>query len=197
MDKLTPRTVVAPLYVPENIFPVRAPSLEISELPLAGIIRLQGRSDDVEFRESVSASLGIPLPPAERFSQNGDVRLAWAGPNEYLCLCPLETEEKYVSAVTEALAGQFATVTLYSDSRVGFRITGREAAAFVAKGCSIDSHPASFPAGRVVTTRFAGLPAMIMHRTEGEYVVYFDIGFVEFVLKWILDAAEEFRELAS
>ncbi|MBN3786546.1 sarcosine oxidase subunit gamma family protein [Burkholderia sp. Ac-20353] len=194
MDKLIARTVVAPLYVSEQVFPIRAGSLQIFELPLAGIIRLQGRTDDPEFRASVSATVSVQLPLAETFSPGADVELAWVGPNEYLCFCPLDAEERTFSALTAALAGQFATATLYSDSRVCFLITGTDATAFLAKGCSIDMHPASFPVGRVVTTRFADLPAMVMHRNEGEFVVYFDVSYIEFALKWILDAAEEFIE---
>jgi sarcosine oxidase, subunit gamma len=197
MDKLVARTVIAPLYVAESKFPIQLRSLQISEVPLAGIIRLQGRTDDEQFRTSVNTALGLQLPKAERTAQNGDIRLAWSGPNEYLCFCPLEIEEGLLKSITEALAGQFAVATLYSDSRVGFRIVGDEATGFISKGCSIDVHAATFPVGQCVTTKFAGLPAMLMHRMDGEYVVYFDVGYIEFVLKWLVDAAEEFSEQVS
>lgn len=192
MDKLIARSTVTEQFADSVVFPIRADGLQISELPLAGIIRLQGRAQDEAFRSRVTASLGADIPSAERVSAGTDLRLAWAGPNEYLCLCTLDVEEKCLSALTAALVGQFATITLVSDSRLGFLIKGREAEAFISKGCSIDMHRESFPVNRVVTTRFGGLPAMLMHRSEGEYVIYFDIGYAEFVLKWMLDAAAEF-----
>ncbi|MEB2543756.1 sarcosine oxidase subunit gamma [Burkholderia cenocepacia] len=197
MDKLIARSTVSQQFVDSNVFPIRADNLQISELPLAGIIRVQGRTADDAFRSQVASCLGADLPAAERTSVGADVRIAWTGPNEYLCFCALAAEEKHLSALTDALAGQFATVTLVSDSRVAFLVTGREAQAFISKGCSIDMNPASFPADRAVTTRFAGLPAMLMHRGGGDYVIYFDIGYVEFVVKWMLDAAEEFLEPAA
>lgn len=194
MDKLIARTTVSPDFFDDSIFPVRTTTLQIAELPLSGIIRIQGRSNDNAFRSGVVSALGVQLPEAERVSVAREVRLAWAGPNEYLCFCPLASEEHCVSTLTLALAGQFATVTVVSDSRVAFVVAGEDATAFLAKGCSIDTHPSSFLPGHVVTTRFAGLPAMLMHRENGEYVLYFDIGYTEFVVKWMLDAAEEFTE---
>ncbi|MEX3982187.1 sarcosine oxidase subunit gamma [Paraburkholderia sp. EG287A] len=194
MDKLIARSTVAEQFADARVFPIRADGLQISELPLAGIIRVQGRTTHEAFRTQVTASLGVGVPTAERVSIGTDVRLAWAGPNEYLCFCALDAEEKLLSALTAALTGQFATVTLVSDSRIGFLIKGREAQAFISKGCSLDMYRESFPVNRVVTTRFAGLPAMLMHRSESEYAVYFDIGYAEFVLKWMLDAAAEFLE---
>jgi sarcosine oxidase, subunit gamma len=197
MDKLIARTVLAPLYVAEVKFPIQSRSLQISEVPLAGIIRIQGRTDDEQFRASINTALGLQLPKAERTTQNGEVSLAWSGPNEYLCFCSLEVEDGLLHSLTNALAGQFAVATLYSDSRAGFRILGEDATCFIAKGCSIDVHATAFPVGQSVTTKFAGLPAMLMHRTDGEYVVYFDVGYIEFILKWFIDAAEEFSELTS
>lgn len=191
MDKLIPRTTISPNFVGEGVFPVRTPSLQVSELPLSGIIRVQGSSDDA-FRAGVASALGIQVPPHERLSAGDDVKLAWAGPNEYLCFCSLASEAKRESTLVGALRGQFATVTAVSDSRVAFLVTGDDAAAFVSKGCSIDMHRSSFAVGHVVTTRFAGLPTMLLHRDMGEYVLYFDTGYTEFVLKWLLEAAEEF-----
>lgn len=197
MDKLIARTKITPNFVGESEFPLRSARLHVSELPLAGIIRLQGETSNEAFRSGVQAALGVQLPVPERVSVTNEVRLAWAGPNEYLCFCPLGSEEKYESLLAGALAGQFAAVTLVSDSRVVFLVSGKDAAALMAKGCSIDMHPSTFAVGHVVTTRFAGLPAMLIHRDQGEYVLYFDIGYTEFMVKWLLEAAEEFTELSA
>jgi sarcosine oxidase, subunit gamma len=192
MDKLIARTTVSQNFFGEGVFPFRAEGLQISELPLAGIIRIQGNTADEAFSSAVVTALATPLPAPERVSATRDIRLAWAGPGECLCFCALESESSVESALNESLAGQFATVTLVSDSRVAFLVAGKEAPALLAQGCSIDTHPATFGVDNVVTTRFAGLPAMLMHRDQGEYVLYFDVGYTEFVVKWLLEAAEEF-----
>lgn len=193
MDNLVARTTVSPNFVNEGEFPVHAASLHISELPLSGIIRIQGSTDGA-FEEAVESAFGVQAPAPERVSVGADVTLAWAAPTEYLCFSSLANEAQCESKLIGALAGQFATITVMSDSRVAFLVAGKDAAAFVSKGCSIDMHPSSFGVGHAVTTRFAGLPAMLQHREAGEYVLYFDIGYSEFVVKWLIEAAEEFSD---
>lgn len=192
MDKLIARSTVSAQFVDPTVFPVRFDSLRITEVTLGGIIRIQGVGNDAAFRSAVTKALRVTLPEPERSTSNGAVRLAWAGPNAFVCFCPLDEEEQCESRLTAAFAGRFATVTPVSDSRVGFRIAGEEAASFISKGCAIDMHPEHFDVGRALTTRFAGLPAMLI-RDEGDgYVVYLDIGYIEFILEWIVDAAAEF-----
>ncbi|MFL9863470.1 sarcosine oxidase subunit gamma family protein [Paraburkholderia fungorum] len=194
MDKLMARSTVSDQLVQGRPFPICSRGLTVSELPLHGIFRLQGNAKDAAFGAAVTAALDLPLPVSEGFSVSGNAQLAWAGPNEFLYFCQLSSEEIALSALIAALAGQFATVTQVSDSRVAFIFSGDDAPAFLAKGCAIDLNPVAFPAGHVVTTRFAGLPSMLMHRTVGEYVAYFDVGSAAYVLSWMLDAAEEFRD---
>lgn len=197
MDKLIARTTVSPNFFAESVFPVRLQSLRIFEEPLSGIIRIQGNTDEPAFRSGVESALGVQLPPPERVTGSNETKLAWAGPNEFLCFCALDNEERVQTSLTAKLAGVFATTTVVSDSRVTFVVAGSDAAALVAKGCSIDTHVVAFAVGHVVTTRFAGLPAMLTRRSESEYVLYFDIGYTEFVVKWFLEAAEEFESSAS
>ena len=197
MDKLSARSTICQQFIEGKPFPVRCPSLEISELPLAGIIRLQGKGNDPLFQAAVSAALALSLPAPESVSGTGDVQIAWTGPNEWLCFCPLSKEESCLGALTDAVAGQFATVTLVSDSRIGLVVTGQDAAALLSKGCAIDLHPVAFPVGHVVTTRFAGLPSMLTGRSASAYVLYFDVGSTEYMLNWIIDAADEFVALSS
>ncbi|WP_028219699.1 sarcosine oxidase subunit gamma [Paraburkholderia oxyphila] len=197
MDKLIARTTVSPGFFNESEFPVRTNSLRLEELPLSGIIRIQGKSEDGAIRLGVASAVGVPLPGPERVSEGGDVQLAWAGPNECLCFCPLASEERYATSLVNALAGQFATVTIVSDSRVAIQVSGADAAALLASGCAIDVHPSSFEVGHVVITRFAGLPAMMMHPESSEYVLYFDVSATEYVVTWLLKAAEEFVHQTS
>lgn len=197
MDKLIARSTVHQDFVDSKSFPIAARSLSISELPLGGIVRIQGQSSDAAFSAGITTSLGVPLPVPESLSRRDSAVLAWAGPNEYLWFCDLADEESFVSALKWALAGLFANVTLVSDSRIGFLVMGEAARSFIAKGCSIDMYAAAFGAGHVVTTRFAGLPAMLLSREENEFFIYFDIGHAQYVLNWVRDAAEEFVHAAT
>jgi sarcosine oxidase, subunit gamma len=196
MDKLIARTTVHQDFVDSTRFPIAAHSLSISEQPLAGIVRIQGRTSDPGFVAGVTSALGLALPAPESLARGDFGVLAWAGPNEYLWFCDLSAEDGFVSSLNGALVGVFSSATLVSDSRIGFLVKGDEARSFVAKGCSIDMHAAAFGVGHVVTTRFAGLPAMLLSRDDDEFVIYFDIGHAQYMLKWITDAAEEFLHTA-
>jgi sarcosine oxidase subunit gamma len=193
MLKLQARTTVTSQFVMGHTFPVDTPSLRVSEVPLHEIIRIQGGSESAPTRAIIESVLALNLPLPECSTQDKSKRLAWVGPNEWLVLCALEDEGGLFDELTRALADQFATVTLVSDSRVSFLVAGDVAADFVAKGCAIDLHVTAFPVGAVVTTRFAGLPAMLLHRDTLEYVLYFDVSMAGFLVDWLCDAAEEFE----
>jgi sarcosine oxidase, subunit gamma len=197
MVKLNARSTLAQEYVGKTVFPVQTPTLQITELPLSGILRVQGRRSDTAFVSVVEGNLGVQLPEPSRTASNPDVTVTWAGPNEYLCFCALENEAKYESALKAALEGLFAAVTLVSDSRFGVCVSGSSAAAFVSQGCSIDMGTASFPVGHALTTRFAGLPAILINRANQEYHLYVDIGYVEYLLKWLVAESSEYRHIVA
>jgi sarcosine oxidase subunit gamma len=197
MDKLIARSTVSEQFVRGQSFPFSTSRLQFSELPLHGILRLQGDAKDEAYETAISAALGLTLPGPERFSVSDGTQLAWVGPNEFLYFFPLSLEDQAVAALNASLVDQFATVTLMSDSMVAFTLSGDDAPAFLAKGCAIDLHLTAFPTECVVTTRFAGLPSLLMHRAVGEYVFYFDIGSAAYALNWMQDAAEEFRDRVS
>ncbi|WP_075360575.1 sarcosine oxidase subunit gamma [Caballeronia sordidicola] len=193
MDKLTARATVVDQFAHGKPFPVTEPRLQLSELPLHGIIRVQGDAKDPAFQAALRTALCMELPASERVSAMREARLAWAGPNEWLYFCSLSTEKETLVTLKQTLADQFATVTHISDSRVSFIVTGPDAPNFLSKGCGIDLYSTSFEPGKVVTTRFAGLPAMLMRRSGDVYVIYFDVASAGYVLDWMLDAVDEFR----
>ncbi len=193
MLKLQARTAITPDFVAGRAFPVVAPALKIGEEPRHGLIRIQADAWATHTRADIEATLQLQLPLAESFTANGDVRLAWSGPNEWLAFCSIQDEASIVHSLRERFAEKFATVTLISDSRVGFSVAGPDAASFICKGCAIDVEADYFSSGTAVTTRFAGLPAMLVCREVSDYVLYFDVSMTGFVLDWLLDAVEEFR----
>jgi sarcosine oxidase, subunit gamma len=197
MANLNSRSSLAPEFLDATVFPVQTQTLQISELPLTGILRVQGRKSDSAFVSAVEDTLKLKLPAPSRTESQADIMLTWAGPNEYLCFCALDNETKHEEALKSALDGKFAAVTLVSDSRFGICISGTSAATFVSQSCSIDVDPATFPVGSAVTTRFANLPAILIHRTLQEYCVYFDIGFVEYMLRWLVAESNEYRHTAA
>lgn len=195
MPELTARTLTAAQWAPPGRFPVGAPNLSIEELPLAGIVRLQSRIDDPGWMARLAVVAGVAALPATgrcTVDAQADRFIAWSAPREWLAFCPLAEEANRLEAFEKLCDGSIAVATLISDSRVGFRATGTDAPALLAKGTALNLGTDVFPPGSAATTRFAGLAAIIVHRLPSEYLVYFDVAYSEFLMRWWLDAADEF-----
>lgn len=191
MDKLVARTTVTPAIA--GVFPVDAPLLSVRELALTGILRIQGRGNDARLITAMEHATGLRVPVSEAWSESGGRRLARIGPNEWLLFTEIDDETAALDALTTHFAGLFATATLISDSRVAFAVSRAASADLMAKGTSLDLHPAAFPTGIMRSTRFAGLPATIARIAPETFVVYLDVSLSQFALHWLMDAAEEFR----
>ncbi|TDV33846.1 heterotetrameric sarcosine oxidase gamma subunit [Paraburkholderia caballeronis] len=192
MVKLQARTHVTATLSNAKRFPIDEAELKIDELPLHAIVRVQGRSNDRAFRAGCADVFGTALPDAEQTSALAHGRLAWVTPNEWLYFGPIEQESAVTGSLATAFHGLFATVTKLSDARVAFVVQGRRAAEFLAKGSGIDFASHAFPVGRAVTTRFAGIAAMIIRLAPLEYALYFDVSLAGFLLDWLIDSAAEF-----
>lgn len=195
MPELTARTLTATQWAPPGRFPVGAPNLSIEELPLAGIVRLQSRIDEPGWMARLAVVAGFAALPAMgrcTVDAQADNFIAWSAPREWLAFCPLAEEANLLETFEKLCDGSLAVATLISDSRVGFRATGTDAQALLAKGTALNLETDAFPPGSAATTRFAGLAAMIVHRLPGEYLIYFDVAYSEFLMRWWLDAADEF-----
>lgn len=194
MAKLIARTTVLPTASAQ--FPIQFSALSITELPLSGIIRIQGNAQDPLVTTAIENATGLSLPQEDQLTAQHERRLAQVAPNEWLLFTSLEEEQTQFAALENAFSGIFATATLISDSRVIFRITGEATADLLAKGSSLDFHPSAFPAERMRNTRFAGIAAAIAHLQQGEYRLYVDLSYADYVLHWLIDASAEFRQIA-
>jgi sarcosine oxidase, subunit gamma len=194
MSELIARTLAATQWAPPERFPIGAPNLSIEELPLAGILRVQSGTDDPAWRTRFATVAGLALPASGQCHVDfqPDRFIAWSAPREWLFVCPLEEELARLEAFERVCDGGVAAATLISDSRIGFRATGIDAPVLLAKGTALNVDGGVFPPGSAATTRFAGLAAMIVHRLPGEYLIYFDVAYSEFLMRWWLDTADEF-----
>ncbi|XHO03486.1 hypothetical protein ACEQUB_00346 [Ralstonia syzygii] len=193
MANLIARTFVTETWTKPAALPVHTPSLAIHELPLAGIIRIQGSANDSQVIAAIQTATGLTVPLTERYVEADRDILARVGPNEWLLFTDLAVEERALQALQRNFGDVFANATLVSDSRIALAVAGDAAPDFLAKGCALDFHPTAFPPGTLASTRFAGLPAAILHRTLNHYVIYFDVALAEFVVSWLVDASKEFE----
>lgn len=195
MDKLAPRITVTD-SVP-GVWPVECPLLSVSEVPLSGIIRIQGAADDPNVVTAIESAAGLAVPTSEAYSDNGQRRLARVGPNEWLLFTELFDEQQALDTLIQHFQPLFATATLISDSRIVFSVSGPASSDFMAKGCALDFHLEALPSGFLRSSRFAGLPAAISRVAADAFLLYLDVSYAKFALNWIVDAAQEFKELTE
>lgn len=76
-------------------------------------------------------------------------------------------------------------------------IDGAEARTLLAKGCSLDFHARTFPAGQCAGTVLAQIDVLIHKRAEDAYRIYCDRSWAGHVREWLADAHGAMRATAA
>ncbi|WP_426504497.1 sarcosine oxidase subunit gamma [Dactylosporangium sp. McL0621] len=122
---------------------------------------------------------GYPATP-NTFVTEGERRVLWLGPDEWLVLHPRGTEDGSTLDV--------------SDTRVGFAVRGPQARSVLAHGCALDLHPAAFPVGSCAQTMLARAAVVLMLvADEPVFWLLVRSSFARYVAEWLDDAAVEYR----
>jgi sarcosine oxidase subunit gamma len=121
-------------------------------------------------------------------------RAIWLGPDEWLLSSTEYVPEELTGRAREALRPFGGVVTDVSAQRIGIRLTGRRARDVLAKGCSIDLHPAVFGHGRAAQTSvgLAGVILLALSDAGEEFLLLVRSSFAGYLADWLLDAAQEF-----
>jgi sarcosine oxidase, subunit gamma len=120
-----------------------------------GLLNLRGNPADPAFLAAVEQALGVqpPVTACTTLTQ-GDLRLVWTGPDEWLVVAPHGQEEALAVRLRAALAGQHGAVTDVSSGFFRVDLRGPRVRDTLAQGCPMDLHPRAFPAHRAVGTHF-------------------------------------------
>ena len=154
----------------------------------------------------VTALLGVTPPIRPNTWVRGSVgTVIWLGPDEWLVVSDLdvlETLEADLRAVVTPSGGAAVDV---SGQRVKLTLTGRHVRDVLAKGCSLDLHPTVFGPGSSAQTTL-GLAGVVLLAGDdpgddtGDDTVEFTVlvrqSFANYLVDWLVDAAEEFRPAA-
>ena len=89
-------------------------------------------------------------------------------------------------ALRDAVDGATAVVTDMSDAWSIIDISGEDAVARLAQGCSVDLHDSVFPAGRYALTRLQHL-SVILHRLDDtpRFRILVDRSVAQFLWDWL------------
>jgi sarcosine oxidase subunit gamma len=173
-----------------DLWHARAQSVTVIEREQQRLATLRLRHPSAQDIARIGAMLGTPLPLLPNHAEGEDVRAIWIGPDEWLIAGEIAPGEAIEAAARDAAAASCVNV---GDGRCIFDVEGREAADLLAKGTSLDLHPAAFAPGRSAMTLFAKIPVIIDRpaRSAG-FRLYFDVSFRAYVRCWFGDALVEF-----
>lgn len=176
-----------------------APRIEdttLKPLGFCAMVNLRGPAGDAGFTQAVEGALGLALPgAANRFTQSGERRIIWLGPDEWLIMAP-DGEARAIEAHLRAARPDdpWLAVTDVSDNMTGFALAGPEARATLAKGCALDLHPRVFTPGQCAQTLLARTRMLLLQTgPRPSYEIWVRNSFARYAGEWLEDALGELR----
>ena len=130
--------------------------------------------------------LGIALP-ADPLEKTGEAPSAyWLAPDDWLLINPATDADSIKIALRDTVDGATAVVTDMTDAWSIIDISGEDAVARLAGGCSVDIHASVFPAGRYALTRLQHL-SVIIHRLDDtpRFRILVDRSVARFLWDWL------------
>lgn len=149
-------------------------------------LRLQVRPGAGINPDAIESLLGITLPEGPQEKVNDEPTGYWLGPNDWLLVNPAPDIDSISSALRASAGGATAVVTDMTDAWSIIDISGEDAVARLAEGCSVDLHDSAFPSGRYALTRLQHLP-VIIHRLDDtpRFRILVDRSLAQFLRDWL------------
>ena len=153
---------------------------------------LRVRAAEAAWVATALAVLGLDLPRAPNTVRLGDRRLLWTGPGEWL-LTAAEGGLPDLAAIGAALGDIPYLLADITDGREVIALSGNNARALLAKGCSLDLHPRQFTTGQCAQTLLARVPVLLVQTSdEPRFDLIVDRSLAAYLWDWIGVAAGSF-----
>jgi heterotetrameric sarcosine oxidase gamma subunit len=163
-----------------------APDVQV--LPVAheafGVLRLGSNCGD-QLLSRLGAALGLTLPQAPNAANGERPRALWTAPREWTLI---DADPARIGAIQAACRDVLCHYADLGASRVGFHVTGRDAARLVTSECPLDLD--ALEPDRCAQSVFAGMPILVDRRQgEGGYRLYIDASLADHLRAWLAAAA--------
>lgn len=145
---------------------------------------------------AAAGALGVdalPIAPSTTVSGR-DVTAVWLGPEEWLITSNGRGGEDLEATLRDAVSEHGGAAVDVSAQRTTLRLRGAHARDVVAKGCSLDTHPAVFGSGSAAQTVLAQAGVVLIPLSDNgtDYRIVVRSSFARYLADWLIDAAEEF-----
>jgi len=163
-------------------------------LGASSIIRIQSWDIQSAAPATIESALGVSWPRTTGTIARGRTDVLCIGPTDWLVLADNTDADAILRKwFDEALEGTSFRATNVSQALSRIEIKGPEVRDLLAKGCSLDLHPPIFPPGRVLRTRFAGMPVIIRCSGTSTFELIVARSYIDYLNLWLDDAALEFE----
>ena len=151
-------------------------------------VRLDSRCEQAV--EAAARVLGQPMPLASNTFTTGEHRVYWIGPDEWLIETSAEGAAALGSELAEALAGFHAAINDVSGGHVALCVSGVDARAVLAKGCTLDLHPREFAPPQCARTGLAKATVLLgALDNESTCTIIVSRSFSDYLCRWLAHAA--------
>ena len=140
--------------------------------------------------------LGVDTLPATSSTAvpGRDTTVIWFGPQEWLITSAGRAGEELEATLREKVSEHGGAAVDVSAQRTTLRLRGAHARDVIAKGCSLDLHPAVFGPGAAAQTTLgqAGVVLIPLSDNGTDYRIIVRSSFAGYLADWLIDAADEF-----
>jgi heterotetrameric sarcosine oxidase gamma subunit len=165
---------------------------ELADFELVQVMARRGMWSAAD--QACRDAYGKPAPGKPQAVEAPGALLIWSGPDQFLVLSARDAGSAREKARL-AFAG-LASLSEQSDARSLIRISGAKARDMLAKVCSLDLHPAIFPAGTAAATSIDHTPVNLWRGgdSSGTAVYYLLVfaTFAESLWHTLLDSGAEY-----
>jgi sarcosine oxidase, subunit gamma len=123
-----------------------------------------------------------------------ETTVIWLGPEEWLITSASRAGEDLEATLRDQVSEHGGAAVDVSAQRTTLRLRGAHARDVIAKGCSLDLHPAVFGQGASAQTTLgqAGVVLIPLSDNGTDYRIIVRSSFAGYLADWLIDAAEEF-----
>ena len=134
-ESLVRRHGLEPLLAAPGKFRAAEPAVTVTVRGDLGHINLRGRASDPAFLQVAEQELGAALPVEPNTVSDGEYRVCWLGPDEWLVVAPVANAANLAQRLEKALSSSHAAVNDISGGHVALILEGPGCRDLLARGC--------------------------------------------------------------
>jgi sarcosine oxidase subunit gamma len=164
---------------------------ERTGVALASVLAGRGQVPALSIR--TEQAFGFRLPERPRAACGGGICFLWTGPGQWFAIAAAGRASPDFELQLADTLGAASAIVDQSDSRVCIEVWGPSVRDMLAKGVSLDLHPATFCTGDVAVTALSHLHVLLWQVSdEPRYRVLAVRTWFESFWRWLAASAAEF-----